>query len=84
MKTYRNHRCERNHRSNQTFLNCAFPKAAWITGQGDYALIAWCRVTTITLWTTLEDAEKQKAWIDELACGGRCTRRHEIIRIARG
>lgn len=81
MKVYRRHNCERQHKSARTFLRCAFPRAAWCTGKGDYALIAWCNVPTITLWRTPEEAEDQKAAIDAAACGGRCRRQHEVIRI---
>ena len=54
-------------------------KAEWIVGNGQFALLAWCRVLTITLWSTREEAEKQKRIIDEFACGGFCNRQHEIV-----
>ena len=54
-------------------------KAEWIQGDGQFALLAWCRVLTVTLWSTREEAEKQKGFIDEYACGGGCTRQHEIV-----
>jgi len=54
-------------------------KAVWIDGDGQFALLAWCRVLTVTLWPTRAEAEKQKKVIDETACGGGCTGNHEII-----
>ncbi len=54
-------------------------KAAWIHGDGQYALLAWCRVLTVTLWPTKDEAEENKKFIDEMACGGGCTRNHEIV-----
>lgn len=51
----------------------------WIVGDGRYALLAHCRVLTITLWKNLEDAEKRKAIIDKHRCGGWCVKAHEII-----
>ena len=54
-------------------------KAEWIEGDGQFALLAWCRVLTVTLWPTRAEAEKQKKVIDETACGGGCTGNHEII-----
>ena len=45
----------------------------------DAALLAHCRVLTVTLWPTLEAAQVCKKRIDETACGGRCVRDHEII-----
>jgi hypothetical protein len=62
-------------------MKCAIPKAAWVAGRGEYALIAWCRVPTVTLWDDLADAEHQKAVIDQTGCGGLCSRRHEIVRV---
>jgi len=50
-------------------------------GRGEFALIAWCRVPTITLYLEIEDAVKEKAMIDSTGCGGACSRRHEIIHI---
>jgi hypothetical protein len=54
-------------------------KAEWIQGDGQFALLAWCRVLTVTLWPTMAEAEQSKKFIDELGCGGMCTRKHEII-----
>jgi hypothetical protein len=54
-------------------------EAAWIEGNGQFALLAWCRVLTVTLWSTRTQAEEQKKVIDEMGCGGLCSRAHEII-----
>jgi len=54
-------------------------QAAWIQGDGRFALLAWCRVLTVSLWQTLAEAEEQKHFIDRTACGGLCTGEHEII-----
>lgn len=54
-------------------------KAVWIQGDGQFALLAWCRQLTVTLWATTAKAEENKKFIDELACGGGCTGNHEII-----
>ena len=54
-------------------------KAVWIDGDGQFALLAWCKVLTVTLWSTRAKTEEQKKVIDELACGGGCTGNHEII-----
>ena len=76
------HRCHRKHRSARTYLACAFPDAAWITGDGEFALIAPCRVPTISLHKTHEDAEAAKAFIDTYGCGGYCRHsRHRIVHI---
>ena len=54
-------------------------KAVWIQGDGQYALLAWCRELTVTLGATRAEAEKQKAEIDRTVCGGLCTLNHKII-----
>ena len=53
--------------------------AEWITGNGRFALLAHCRVLTVTLWKTIGEAEMAKQRIDETACGGACIGMHEII-----
>jgi hypothetical protein len=62
-------------------MRCAIPRAAWVDGIGNFALIAWCDVPTVTLWKELAAAENQKAIIDRTGCGGRCSGRHQIVRV---
>lgn len=81
VKTYRRHRCDRRHRNTRTLLACAYPRAAWIVGRGPFAVLAWCHVLTISLHPDLEAARKSLAFIDSTRCGGRCTGRHEIVRV---
>ncbi|SDQ52973.1 hypothetical protein [Leucobacter chromiiresistens] len=81
MKRYRNHRCERRHKTEQTFLRCAFPTLAWVEGSGQYAVIAWCRTPTITLWSSATLAQAALTELNALRCGGRCTQRHELVHI---
>lgn len=81
MKTYRRHRCDAKHRTTRTFMWCAIPNACWIVGDGPYALIAWCRVPSVTLWRTLAEAEASKTDIDRHSCGGMCNGRHEIVQV---
>jgi len=58
-------------------------EAAWITGRGRFALLAHCGVLTITLWDDLKSAQAKKKFIDEFRCGHACSRRHEIIDLAK-
>ena len=81
MKTYTSHRCNKAHRSYRTFMECAIPRAAWVRGDGAFAVIAWCRVPSVELHPDLESAEAAKASIDQSACGGKCVRNHEIVRV---
>jgi hypothetical protein len=59
-----------------------WPKACWIDGDGGWALLAHCRVLSVSLWPTREEAEKSKAGIDRTGCGGCCANRHEIVHLA--
>jgi hypothetical protein len=76
--------CGRNHRTWRALAKCRYPDAAWVWGDPPaagpcFALLAHCRVLTVTLWAAREDAEREKAVIDETACGGRCWRAHEVV-----
>ena len=87
MKTYRRHRCERNHRAYYTAAKCIWRKAHWITGDGPYACLSWCPSgpwpvsLTVTLWQTEEQARAAKKLIDDEACSGRCVNNHELVRL---
>lgn len=85
MKTYRQHRCNSNHRTFVKFIECAIGRRrlAWVAGEGQYALIAWCDVPTVTLYDDIAEAEKQKSIIDSTACGHACRRSHEVVRLAK-
>jgi hypothetical protein len=54
--------------------------AAWIDGEGEFAVFAYCRALTVTRWPTLEEAVEAKRAIDGGGCGGGCVRLHFIIR----
>ena len=79
MKSYRQHRCTRSHRTYRTLAGCMFPRAAWITGSGPYATLAWCGTLTVTLHATPEQAAAAREFIDSYGCGGQCYDRHEIV-----
>lgn len=81
MKTYRNHKCTRHHRNGRTFIRCAIPRPAWIRGEGEIALIAWCGQPSITLWNNEAEATDALDQINDWGCGHKCSRRHDIVRI---
>ena len=81
MKIYRRHNCEAQHRTPRALMKCAVPRAAWVAGSGEFALIAWCGEPTITLWGRAAEAEEQREMLAGTGCGGRCTRRHEVVRV---
>lgn len=96
MKTYRKHKCEKNHRTYRTFAECAWgqkgipvdaigdgPFASVSTCARDYSLPSYRRITTVYLFATAEEAARAKALIDATACGGNCRKQHEVVRIER-
>lgn len=56
MRTYRNHNCSTTHADLRSFVRCAVPGVEWVTGQGSFAVIAWCKPVTVTLYETEPDA----------------------------
>lgn len=91
MKTYRQHNCTKCHRTYRTFAQCSFRQDGhWVVGEGQYASMSWCtknepesyrRGISVHLFNELEQALEAKRLIDETACGGRCRKQHEIIRL---
>ena len=56
-------------------------KACWIHGEGPWALLAHCRVLSVSLWETEAEVLEQKDIIDRTACGGKCIGNHEILNL---
>ena len=56
-KVYVRHRCGRRHRAWPALAHCMLPRAGWIAGDGPFAVIAWCGVTSVTLHPDVEAAE---------------------------
>lgn len=57
----------------------AIPHVEWIDGHGEWALIAWCDVPTVTLWPS--EAEATQALERLHYCGHACRRsgrNHEV------
>jgi len=81
MKVYRRHPCGRRHRTWRALAGCMFQRAAWIAGDGPYAVLAWCGVTSVTLHPDETAAAQALEVVDGSGCGGRCTRDHELVRL---
>jgi hypothetical protein len=81
MKVYRRHYCARHHRTWTALAHCMFQRAAWITGDGPFAVIAWCGCTSVTLHPDAETAEHALEVVDGTGCGGRCVRHHDLVRL---
>ena len=80
---------DRRHNETPDFLRIAkkrWGKAASITGNGRYALVARCDVTTITLWADLNIAKSSQKVNELMACGEMCsgTPGHQIVDLAEG
>ena len=56
-----------------------WPDAEWIAGTGQWASVAYCRVTTIILFEDRAKAMEAKDVIDRTACGGLCYRDHVVV-----
>jgi hypothetical protein len=52
-----------------------------VSGDGEYALLARCRVLTIELHETLDKAQTALRMIDSTGCGSACRGDHEVIRL---
>lgn len=82
VKTYRQHRCSAHHRTHRTAARCIFRRAAWILGDGPFAVIAWCNVPTISLHSNPDAARGALETVNATGCGGRCQHRHDLVLIA--
>jgi hypothetical protein len=80
-------RCGRRHRGWRTVVECRFGPLLWSMGTAPFSGPAWCSVswcrpqTTVIIYDNEAEALKAKALIDRLACGGRCCRRHDVVRL---
>jgi hypothetical protein len=81
MKIYRRHNCTAKHRTSRTLAKCMFPRAEWVSGRGEFATLAHCRVLTIELHETIEKAQTALRLIDSTGCGGMCHRHHELVQL---
>lgn len=56
-----------------------WPVTCWIDGNGPIAVVAYCRITSVSLWRDQAAADAARAYIDYYACGGMCNRRHDTV-----
>jgi len=81
VKVYVRHRCARQHKAWPALAHCMFPRAGWIAGDGPFAVVVGCGVTSVTLHADVEAAEHALEAVGATGCGGRCVRRHELVRL---
>lgn len=79
MTTTTAHRCRRRHRTHQTLAECCWPDAAWVVGDGPYAVLAHCDMLSVTLHDSRQAALATLARVDELRCCRTCEGRHELV-----
>lgn len=85
---WRQHKCERTHRTARAWITCAIGtrRILWAHGEGRWATISWCGAwndVSVRLHPTLADAQTAIRIIDNSACGGRCHRKHSLVEIVR-
>ena len=82
MKIYHRHYCERAHRRYLPAGKCIWRRAAWVDGEGPFAVVAWCDPLTVSLWAELEKAQRALVNLDSsIGCGHGCVSDHELIRL---
>lgn len=85
VRMVRRHNCYRTHRTFEHFANCAFRRAIWVSGDGEWGTVSYCKaMTKVMLHKTEARAREKLSLIDNSACGGLCTNRHEIVRLVLG
>ncbi len=89
MKTYREHHCDRTHKTYAAFARCVWGSRSRVEGDGAYAVVHRLRVgrmpayTEVLLFATEDEAaETYRLMSGELYCGGSCRNaggRHDLI-----
>jgi hypothetical protein len=62
-----------------TLARRRWPAAEWIIGNGQYASVAYCDVTTVMLFSTQAEAERAQAFIRRVGCGHVCRIEHQLV-----
>jgi hypothetical protein len=73
------HACGRTHRGHQSLAECAWPDAAYVVGDGPFALLARCDLFTVSLYETGDEARRRKQVLDQRGCATRCEGSHEVV-----
>lgn len=72
------HGCGRTHRGYQSLAECTWPDAAYVIGDGPFALLARCDLFTVSLYETDAEARRRKQVFDDRGCGKACEGHHEV------
>lgn len=72
------HDCGRTHRGFQSLAECMWPTAAYVIGDGPYALVAHCDMLSVALYETAAEAGEARRRLNSVGCGRTCERRHQL------
>src|SRR5438552_1953939 len=82
VRVVRRHNCYSRHRTFGHFANCAFRRAIWVYGEGEWGTVSYCKgMTKVMLHRSEAAARKAISLIDGSACGGLCTNHHELVQL---
>ncbi len=87
--------CGKTHKTWYRLAHCRFRRhLAWVEGDPPadgpcWAVVSYCGRghygcdhVTVSLWATQGEAKESKRLVDEMGCGGACSRRHPIYNLA--
>jgi hypothetical protein len=72
------HHCGRTHRGFQSLAECIWPTAAYVIGDGPYALIAHCDMLSVALYATAAEAGEARRRLTAVGCGRTCEGQHQL------
>ena len=72
------HGCGRTHRGYQSLAECTWPDAAYVVGDGPFAVLSRCDLFTVSLYDTGGEARRRKQALDVRGCGKTCEGRHDL------
>jgi hypothetical protein len=75
------HGCGRTHHCWQSLAECRWPEAAFVTGDGPFALVARCDMVSVALYETAHEAARRWKRMDTVGCGRGCDHRHEVVEL---
>jgi hypothetical protein len=78
------HRCGRTHGGYQSLAECNWPDAAYVVGDGPFALLARCDLLTVSLYESDVEARRRLRAVDARGCGKTCEGLHELIGLVPG
>ena len=76
------HGCGRTHHGYQSLAECRWPEAAFVTGDGPWALIAKCDMVSVALYESREEARRRRKRLDTVGCGRTCDGLHDVVDLA--